>query len=159
MARPSVLPRLAAICAAAPLLAMVLAAAAPVTDAPESLTIIDRVGPSEVEENIAVYIDQQMIGTFRLTRDHPFDTLQASVPAAPSHVYAMCGTVRTREPDGTIKDHQVDTSGTIFDVGGRTYEAVTGNYDVFFLNDETLGTRGQIAAKIIQGKTCEQVTS
>lgn len=127
-------------------------------DGQDRFRIIDRVGPSEIEENIAVYIDQTLAGTFRLTPAHPIDSLAVSVPSAAAHVYALCGKVVTAGPDGARRLHEVDTSGTLTDTAGRTFEAMTSGFTLYFLADET-PDRPPSAIRIRQGRACAPVTS
>jgi hypothetical protein len=102
--------------------------------------VIDQLGVTEVEESTAIYIDQRLIGSFHLDSQTREQSVTVTLPRANSYQYAMCGRVTTREADGRIVDHDVNTSGTLHDVDGREFEAVTDNFERYYMRDRTDGT-------------------
>jgi hypothetical protein len=126
--------------------------------AEQHLQVIDRVGPTEVEEATTIYIDDVLAGTFRLDAGTSTGRFAVAVPDAPSHQYRMCGKVTTRDPDGQVRAHVVDTSGTLGEVDGRTFEALTTNFTSYYLEDVT-PDRAPSAIQRNQGRGCAPAVS
>ena len=140
------------------LLLFALLAVPLVARAEQHLQVIDRVGPSEIEEATTVYIDDVLAGTFRLDADTSTGRFSVAVPDAPSHQYRLCGKVTTRDPDGQVRAHLVDTSGTLSEVDGRTFEALTTNFTSYYLEDVT-PDRAPSAIQRNQGRGCTPAVS
>lgn len=118
----------------------------------DHFVVTDALAPEEVQENTAIYIDQHLVGDFRLDAAHPSGQIAVSVPHAAQHAYALCGRAITRGPKGEAT-HQVDDSGVITDANGRSYAAYTAGYTVFFLLDTTAGRPASVVL-MHRGKRC-----
>jgi hypothetical protein len=99
--------------------------------------VLDQLGVTEVEESTAIYIDQRLIGSFHLDSQVRELSVIVTVPRAESYQYVMCGRVSTRAADGSVVDHEVNTSGVLHDVDGREFEAVTDNFERYYIRDRT----------------------
>ncbi len=118
--------------------ALLLLAASPARAAPDvTFRVLDQLGDTEVEEATAIYIDQHLVGSFHLDDSHPQQIITVTIPEADTYHYAMCGHVSTRDSDGQITDHSVNTSGTLHDVDGRIFEAVTDSFTRYYMRDRT----------------------
>lgn len=102
-----------------------------------SFSVLDQLGDTEVEEATTLYVDNRLIGTFRLDAGTASQSFTVHLPRAESYEFALCGRVTTRAPDGTTEAHDVNTSGRIYDPDGRQYEAMTDGFSRFYLRDRT----------------------
>jgi hypothetical protein len=120
-------------------LALGLLAAADPARAQDLVTfrVLDQLGVTEVEESTTIYIDQKLIGSFHLDSATRAQSVTVTLPRAPAYRYAMCGRVSTRDPDGHVVVHDVNTSGVLHDVDGREFEAVTDNFERYYMRDRT----------------------
>ncbi len=85
-----------------------------------------------------VYIDGQLIGTFRLDAGHDDAVMPITTDDRVSHVYALCGRISVRGSDGGVTVREVNGAGTLSDVAGRDFDAVAaGDFTQFFLRDIT----------------------
>lgn len=120
--------------------------------------LIDQLGIGEVEEATAVYINDTLVGSFHLDDGVQFQAVSVTVPRADSYSYAMCGHVTTRDEDGQVVDHNVNTSGTLRDVDGRVFEAVTDNFERYFMRDRSTA-RPPIPLETNKGQACSPAVS
>lgn len=131
---------------------------APAAHAEQRFRIVDSLGAPEIDEQITVFVDQQEVGTFRLGADRAAASLDVAVPDAPQHAYRLCGRLTLRTPEGDVAQREVNGSGTLTDVEGRVYTAMTADWrHLFFLADATPG-RPTAPVRIGQGG-CAPVVS
>lgn len=126
--------------------------------AEQRFRVIDRLGAGEIEENTQIFIDDNPVGGFQLSAHHQGGAFDATAPDAAFHTYRICGKVVTRDPTGEIAVHDVDTSGTLSDLAGRTFEAMTFDFRLYFLRDVTTGQLPS-GVHINQGKGCAPAIS
>lgn len=135
-----------------PVLCVLLPVSTALAQGMDRFVVTDELAPEEVQENTALYIDQHLVGSFRLDAAHPAGRIEIAVPHAAQHTYAMCGRAITRGTKGETT-HQVDDSGVITDANGRSYAAYTAGYTVFFLLDTTTGRPASVVL-MHTGKRC-----
>lgn len=104
-------------------------------------TIRDQVAAQEVSEQTDIYIDGRLLGHLHLNRDHDEGVLSASIaPGDGTHIYALCGEITVQRPDGRPETHEVNSTGTISDVDGRSYQALgASDFTFFYLSDPAPG--------------------
>ncbi len=100
----------------------------------------DRMASDEVAELTTLYVDGQMIRSFRLDADNRDDTVTVTVPDAGPHEYGLCGHIVIHDPDGTLRQQAIDVTGTIEDVADRDFEAIASeDFTRFYLLETTQG--------------------
>lgn len=119
---------------------LLLASTVARADSSETFRIHDHLDPLEIDEITSIYVDGQLIATFRLSAENEHESVDVTVPKSESHIYALCGRITFREIDGSVATHEVSSSGTIYDAEAREYDAVASNdFTVFYLRDITEG--------------------
>ena len=120
----------------------------------------DRLDPNEIEETTSLYIDRQLVHTFHLDADHPYDVVSIAARAGSRPSYGLCGTVTIRSREtGDPETHEVDGSGTLTDVGGRDFDAVAAqDFTLFFLTDIT-EARPPAEVQINRTRSCAEPVS
>lgn len=127
--------------------------------AEQHFRIVDRLGPIELEESTTIYMDDVLIGSFRLDRQHPDGAMDGAVPDAPRHTYRLCGKVITQDPvSGEVTVHPVDTTGTVDTLDGHVFEAMTTDFTSYMLNDVS-PWRPRSRIERNQGRGCTPVVS
>ena len=140
-------------------LLIVLAATAARADQ-VTFRVHDRLDPNEIEETTSLYIDRQLVRTIHLDADHPYDVVSVTSSPGSTPSYALCGTVTIRSREtGRPETHEVDGSGTLTDVAGRDFDAVTAqDFTLFFLTDITEG-RPPAQIRINHTRSCAKPVS
>ena len=143
--------------------ALLITLAAAVTAASaEQVTfrVHDRLDPNEIEETTSLYINPQLVRTIHLDAGHPYEVVSVAAPAGSAPSYALCGTVTIHAREtGSPETHEVDGSGTLTDVAGRDFDAVTAqDFTLFFLTDITEG-RPPAEIRIDHARSCEKPVS
>lgn len=133
--------------------ALLILAASQVARAGEHVKLIDQLGAGEIEEATTIYLDDVRAAEFVLNADRPAAQAEVTLPNAPTHTYRMCGKVSVRAPDGEVRSHVVDTSGTLGRLDGRTLEAKTTDFTSYFLEDATPDRRATPIERF-QGRGC-----
>lgn len=120
---------------------------------------LDRRATVETEESTTLYLDQKLVGSFRLDAATEEQMLGVDVPEAPVHTYRLCGRVIARTDDGREESHEVNSAGTITgEVNGRVFEALTSDFSTFFLADVT-PLRPPLPIETVQGTGCAAAIS
>ena len=128
---------------------VLLAAAAPVPEPPAmqpapptapigsvSFQVIDETDPAEVSEDTVIFIDGHLVAHFVLDKQHPVQTANINLPAAPRYDYALCGRITVRRADGREEQRVVDGGATLTQVNGHVYRALAaGDFTIFYLAD------------------------
>jgi hypothetical protein len=103
--------------------------------------IRDRLAPDEIAEVTTVYVDDQLVRSFRLDGDAHDITVDVTVPdGAGEHHYALCGQLLLRRQDGSTRKQTFAVGGMLSDVGGREFEAfASDDFTRFYLVETTAG--------------------
>ena len=106
-----------------------------------SFTIRDRLAIDEVAEVTTIYVDGNLVRSFRLDSDNRDVTIPVTVvDDGEPHHYSLCGHILVREPDGHVRTQGFAVGGLIADVADRSFEAyASDNFTRFFLLDTTAG--------------------
>lgn len=128
----SALPTIGALFSAAFLIA------APTASADVVFTVRDRLATIEVAEVTTLYVDGQLVRSFRLDAEEGDITIPVHVDDAARHSFGLCGHILVRDFDGHIRKQVIKVTGTLEDVANRSYEAVASNdFTRFYLVDTT----------------------
>ena len=120
-----------------------------------TVLVADHLGPGQQEEIITVYFDGVAAGTLHVDRSHPDDQLQASLPAAPSISFTLCGRLLRRESDGSLSTHPIDNGGVLSSYAGATLAAMTLGDVLFTLQDDN----GRATTQVRPGPSCTAAVS
>ncbi|MBV9655578.1 MAG: hypothetical protein JOZ42_13555 [Acetobacteraceae bacterium] len=132
----------------------------PVMAQPPGFRIHDHLGPDEIEETTALYLNGELVRTFRLNADHQEDVAELPAPVSADAVtYALCGQITVHGADGRAETRPVDGSGILTDVAGRDFDAVASHdFTVFFLTDVTVG-RPASPIGVRRARSCAEAIS
>ncbi len=123
----------------------------PVRAEPVQFTVIDELSSGQAREDIAVFLGGRLAGSLHIDHTHPHDEISLTVDRADRYDFALCGRL-VREGDAD-PDHRIDDAGTLTDVAGRSFAAVTIGDELFTLRDVTAG-RAPAAIAIRPGPAC-----
>nr|WP_048856355.1 hypothetical protein [Komagataeibacter xylinus] len=102
-----------------------------------SFDVEDGYGDGEVSEISRLYVDEQLVATFRLDHDHTSQTAHVETAVSRvNHSYALCGEITIRRPGGRIEIHQVSGEGVLHEPDGHHLVALGArNFTEFYLAD------------------------
>ncbi len=116
-------------------------------------SVRDRLATVEVGEVTTLYVDGQLVRSFRLDAEQRDIEVPVRVPDNGKHSFGLCGHILVRAPDGLIRKQTIKVTGTIEDVEGRRFEAVASNdFTRFYLVDTT---EGRPAAAVVNEDNSE----
>jgi|GEM_PF-2801341 len=103
---------------------------------PPSFTVTDERAPEEISEVSRLYLDGNLVATFRLGLSKAHETQTIALPVGRSDVdYALCGEI-TIVRNGHQETHQVSSEGQLHHPEGHSLDAVgSNNFTDFFLVD------------------------
>ena len=102
--------------------------------------VVDGRAAEEISETSRLYIDGNLVGTFRLDDRTTEVRLPIRVPDGPriTHDYVLCGEITIRNPAGAAEIHEVSGQGVLRDPQGRVFAALGArNFTLFYLADPT----------------------
>ncbi|MCE2574520.1 hypothetical protein [Komagataeibacter sp. FNDCR2] len=102
-----------------------------------SFEVEDGCSPDEVSEVSRLYVDEQLVATFRLDQDHASQTTRIETAMGrTTHSYALCGEITIRRPGGKVEIHQVSGEGVLHEPDGHHLVALGArNFTQFYLAD------------------------
>lgn len=102
-----------------------------------SFDVEDGCSPDEVSEVSRLYVDEQLVATFRLDQEHATQTAHVETPMGrTTHSYALCGEITIRRPEGKVEIHQVSGEGVLHEPDGHHLVALGArNFTQFYLAD------------------------
>ncbi|GBQ59250.1 hypothetical protein [Komagataeibacter swingsii] len=102
-----------------------------------SFEVEDGYGDGEISETSRLYVDEQLVATFRLDHDHPSQTAHVETAVSRvNHSYALCGEITIRRPGGKVEIHQVSGEGVLHEPDGHHLVALGArNFTEFYLAD------------------------
>ncbi len=121
----------------AALLAAVALFSWPAAAEPVQFTVIDELSAGQAQEDIALFLGGRLAGTLHIDQAHPHDEIQLTVERADHYDFALCGRL-VRDGEAS-PEHRIDDAGTLTDVAGRSFAAVTIGDELFTLRDVTTG--------------------
>jgi hypothetical protein len=105
--------------------------------ADQHFQMMDRLDPSELEENTTIFINDQPVANFVLNQEKSSAIFQVNIPDASTYTYRICGKIIGQNSEGESVIHNVDTSGNLNELESRIFEARTLDYKAFYLRDVT----------------------
>ncbi|GAN89130.1 hypothetical protein Gbfr_003_065 [Gluconobacter frateurii M-2] len=114
------------------------------SELPGTFTVTDERASEEISEVSRLYLDGNLVATFRLGLSKSRETKTIPLPAGRYDVdYALCGEI-TIMHNGHQETHQVSSEGQLHHPEGHTLDAVgSNNFTDFFLvdyNDPSVAT-------------------
>ncbi|EHH68517.1 hypothetical protein GMO_12870 [Gluconobacter morbifer G707] len=114
------------------------------SELPGAFTVTDERAPEEISEISRLYLDGNLVATFRLGLSKSHETQTIRLPAGRLDVdYALCGEI-TIVHNGHQETHQVSSEGQLHNPEGHSLDAVgSNNFTDFFLvdyDDSTVAT-------------------
>ncbi|MCQ8240669.1 hypothetical protein [Rhizosaccharibacter radicis] len=109
-----------------------------------SFTVRDGRADEEISETTRLYLDGNLVATFKLGPDSGEESRVVTLPDGPSsgagahrtHDYALCGEITVRNRSGMPEIHEVSSEGRLHDPGGRVLVALGArDFTTFFLAD------------------------
>jgi hypothetical protein len=131
-----------------------------------SFTVTDGRAAEEISETTRLYVDGNLVATFRLDDHTPELTHTIELPDGPaaaaganrSHDYALCGDITIRGRAGSPEIHEVSSQGRLVSPGGRRFVALGArDFTTFFLADPNDPAAVQIDAG--RSTVCQAPTS
>jgi hypothetical protein len=118
---------------------------------PVQFTVSDSLSAGQVQEDISVFLGGRLAGSLHIDLDHPHDEVSVSALNAEHYDFALCG--RLVRDSGDPPEHRIDDAGTLADVAGRTFAAITVKDTLFTLQDVT-EDRPHVAVLARPGPAC-----
>ncbi len=123
----------------------------PAAAEPIQFTVIDELSSGQAQEDIALFLGGRLAGTLHIDQNHPHDEISLTVERADHYDFALCG--RLVRDGEAAPEHRIDDAGTLTDVAGRSFAAVTIGDELFTLRDVTAG-RSPASIAIRPGPAC-----
>ena len=98
--------------------------------------VVDGRAAEEISETSRLYIDGNLVGTFRLDDRTTEIRMPITVPDGPriAHDYVLCGEITIRNPAGAAEIHEVSGQGVLRDPQGRVFVALGArDFTLFYL--------------------------
>ena len=126
------------------LLGCALHSASAQSELPGTFTVTDERAPEEISEVSRLYLNGNLVATFRLGLSKSRETQTITLPAGRNDVdYALCGEI-TIMHNGHQETHQVSSDGQLHSPQDHALDAVgSNNFTDFFLvdyNDPSVAT-------------------
>ncbi len=123
----------------------------PAAAEPVQFIVIDELSSGQAQEDIALFLGGRLGGTLHIDQAHPHDEISLTTERADHYDFALCGRlVRNGE---AAPEHRIDDAGTLTDVAGRSFAAVTIGDELFTLRDVT-ADRPPASIAIRPGPAC-----
>ncbi|WP_419728707.1 hypothetical protein [Lichenicola sp.] len=101
-------------------------------------TVVDGRAAEEISETSRLYIDGNLVGTFRLDDRTTEIRMPITLPDGPriAHDYVLCGEITIRNRAGAPEIHEVSGEGVLRDPRGRVFVALGArDFTLFYLAD------------------------